>query len=66
MKNGDKYTIGYRTVQEVKGEFVILIPQEDYLAPIAELTKVVIWIGIIILIVAVLSITFIIKRFIAP
>ncbi|MGM9926656.1 MAG: methyl-accepting chemotaxis protein [Bacillus sp. (in: firmicutes)] len=64
--NNEMYTIGYQNVQEVKGEFVILIPQEDYLAPIEDMTKVIIWISSIILVIAVSCIALIIKRFIAP
>lgn len=63
---GEMYTLGFRNIQEVRGIFLIAIPQDDYLKPIKKMSLITLGIvaGIVVLTTIIMTVT--INKLIKP
>lgn len=64
--NGTDYTIAFRFLQEVVGNYLIVIPTEDYMKPINSLAVYITAISSGVVVVAILFITGIVKNITRP
>ncbi|MEH6941245.1 methyl-accepting chemotaxis protein [Bacillus sp. JJ722] len=64
--NGKMYSLGFKNIQEVKGIYLLAIPQEDYLDPIENLKFLTIAIAVGIVILTAIVMTYTIKLLVRP
>ncbi|WP_019242582.1 MULTISPECIES: methyl-accepting chemotaxis protein [Bacillus] len=64
--NGQKYTLGFQKIQEVKGIYIVAIPEVDYLAPIEKMSGTMLVIVSAIILVVIIIMSIITKRLMLP
>ncbi|WP_374721671.1 methyl-accepting chemotaxis protein [Peribacillus tepidiphilus] len=64
--NGVPYTLAFQNIQEVKGIYLIALPQTDYLQPISEMSRYIIGVGLISIFITSLIIILLINHLTRP
>ncbi|USK58817.1 methyl-accepting chemotaxis protein [Peribacillus asahii] len=63
---GKKYTLAFRYIQELKGQYIIVLPQEKYLGEIQQMAWSISGVALICLILSVLLAAFVINKLTKP
>lgn len=63
---GEKYTLAFRYIQELKGQYIIVLPQEKYLGEIQQMAWSISGVALICLIVSALLAAFVINKLTKP
>jgi len=61
-----KYSIAFITIQELKGIYVIAVPQDDYLQEVKEISQIILFVSSISMIIAILMILVIVRSIVKP
>ncbi|WP_217703500.1 methyl-accepting chemotaxis protein [Bacillus sp. Marseille-Q1617] len=64
--NGKKYTLAYHTIQELQGEYVIVIPQENYMKGLHSIALYTIFTIVLCVFAACIIVMIIVNRLVSP
>ncbi|WP_341983527.1 methyl-accepting chemotaxis protein [Rossellomorea oryzaecorticis] len=64
--NGKKYTLAYHTIQELQGEYVIVIPQENYMKGVYSIAVYTIFTIVFCVLAAYIIVMIIVNRLVSP